>query len=45
MNVDTGEVDGGFVIKDVSYKTMNWPRIDGVDDNGFVYFIVYPLPS
>lgn len=33
------------MIKDVSYKTMNWPRINEVDDNGFVYFIVYPLPS
>ncbi len=45
LNVDTGDVDGGFVIMFESYKTMNYPLTIPDVDSGFENLIKYPVPS
>jgi hypothetical protein len=45
LKVDTGEVDGGFVIIPLIYNMINCPVVTPVADNGFVYLIRYPVGS
>ncbi len=40
LNVDTGAVEGGLVMRLLSSRMMNSPLCKAVVDNGLVYFIM-----